>query len=171
VPSWRSPTRDVRDLMLYGPRLQITIGPPTLSTPHVQSRSPGKMGSRFTDTDALIDTGAQKTVVALEAIRKVGLSKINETELRTAGGIVKVDVYVASLQFPRCNLRGIEVMEVSGCDLSHIPFYRCLIGRDILSRWSFHYDGAAGTWQITENGTTPWVEPPEGFDPNLWGEG
>jgi len=106
----------------------------------------------------------------MEAVQKAGLSKINETELRTAGGIVKADVYVASIQFPRCGLKSIEVMEVSGCDLSHIPFYRCLIGRDVLSRWSFHYDGALGTWVVSEGRTTSWISPPEGFDPDLWGE-
>ncbi len=156
--------------MLYGPRLKITVGRPILNAAHLKSASAGHSGSRFTETDALIDTGAQRTVVALEAVRKVGLSKINETELRTAGGIVKADVYVASLQFPQCGLKSIEVMEVSGCDLSHIPFYKCLIGRDILSQWSFHYDGAMGTWLISEDGAPSRVVPPEGFDPDLWGQ-
>lgn len=105
----------------------------------------------------------------MEAIQKVGLSKINETELRTAGGIVKAGVYAASLQFPRCGFKSIEVMEVSGCDLSHIPLYRCLIGRDVLSRWSFQYDGVLGTWLVSEDGATSWVAPPQGFDPDLWG--
>lgn len=155
--------------MMYGPRLKITVGPPILGAPITQPSSPDQTGSRFTETDALIDTGAQRTVVALEAIEKVGLSKINETALRTAGGVVKAGVYVASLQFPRSGLKNIELMEVSGCDLSHIPLYRCLIGRDVLSRWSLQYDGPLGTWFITENGAPSSVAPPEGFDPDLWG--
>jgi len=154
---------------MYGPRLQVKIGPPILSARRETVES-GVGRNRSTETEALIDTGAQRTVVALEAVRKVGLSKTNETTLRTAGGVIPVDIYVASLQFPKCGLKSIDVMEVSGCDLSHIPFYNCLIGRDVLSRWNFHYDGPLGTWLITENGAPSSVEPPEGFDPDLWGQ-
>jgi len=170
VTTYRSPVRDVRGLILHGPRLKITIGPPLLNLGDHGYTPLASDSSRYTETDALIDTGAQRTVLALEAVRRVGLSKINETELRVAGGVVNADVYVASLQFPRCRLKSIEVMEVSGCELTHIPLYRCLIGRDVLSRWTLNYDGPLGTWQITENGVPPWLEPPAGFDPDLWGE-
>ena len=129
---------------------------------------PATTGVRFTETDALIDTGAQRTVIALEAVRRAGLSKINEADLRVVGGIVKADVYVASLQFPRCGLGAIEVIEVSCCELPH-PLYRCLLGRDVLSRWIFTYDGPGGKWQIGEASVSSWVEPPEGgSDP--WGK-
>jgi predicted aspartyl protease len=127
------------------------------------------MGARFTETDALIDTGAQRTVLAPEAVQKVGLSKINEANLRVVGGVVTAGVYVASLQFPYCGgFKAIEVIEVSSCDLPH-PLYRCLLGRDVLSRWIFNYDGPAGTWQISEASVSSWVEPPEGSD-DLWGK-
>jgi gag-polyprotein putative aspartyl protease len=117
----------------------------------------------------LIDTGAQRTVISPEAVERIGLSKVNEAALRVAGGIVTADVYVASLRFPRCGLKTIEVMEVSCCDLSQ-PFYHCLLGRDVLFRWVLSYDGPMGTWQIEEGTDDRWVKPPEGFDPNLWGE-
>ena len=122
---------------------------------------------RFTEMDALIDTGAQRTVLALEAVQRVGLSKINEADLRVVGGIIKADVYIASMQFPRCRFRAIEVIEVSCCELPH-PAYRCLLGRDVLSRWIFTYDGPVGTWKISEATVSSWVEPPEGSD--LWGD-
>jgi predicted aspartyl protease len=125
--------------------------------------------TRFTETDALIDTGAQRTVLSPEAVQKAGLSKINEADLRGVGGIIKAGVYVASLQFPRCGLSTIEVIEVSCCELPHI-LYHCLLGRDVLSRWIFKYDGPHGMWEIREEAAATWVEPPEGFDPNLWGE-
>ena len=128
-------------------------------------------GARFTETDALIDTGAQRTVLSPEAVQRVGLSKINEANLRVVGAIVKADVYVASLLFPRCGLNTIEVIEVSCCELPTYPFlYHCLLGRDVLARWIFNYDGPSGTWEIREEAGAPWVEPPEGFDPNLWGK-
>jgi len=67
-------------------------------------------GIDFTEMDALIDTGAQRTVLALEAVQRVGLSKINEADLRVVGGIVRADVYVASMQFPHCHFSAIEVI-------------------------------------------------------------
>jgi hypothetical protein len=111
--------------------------------------------------------------VSPEVVRRAGLSKINEADIRGVGGIVKADVYVASLQFPKCGLRTIEVIEVSCCGLSHI-LYHCLLGRDVLSRWILTYDGPVGAWQIVEGSVSSWVEPPEGSDPDrdpgLWGK-
>lgn len=138
------------------------------STGGQPSASPAS-GARFAETDALIDTGAQRTVLSPEAVQRVGLAKINEANLRVVGAIVKADVYVASLLFPRCDLKAIEVIEVSCCELPTYPFlYHCLLGRDVLARWIFNYDGPGGTWQISEASVSSWVEPPEGSD--LWGE-
>jgi predicted aspartyl protease len=169
VPICQSPSRNPRDLKIHGPRLKITIGHPILNPIAGQSSAPQQRAGYSTETDALIDTGAQRTVLAPEAVQKVGLSTVNEVELRVVGSIITADVYVASLQFPRCGLRTIDVIEVSCCKLPH-PLYRCLIGRDVLSRWVFNYDGPLGTWQITENAVPGWVEPPEGSDPDVWGE-
>ena len=170
MTTYHSPVRDPRGLKLHGPRLKITIGPPILGLAGQQT--PSFLATRFTETDALIDTGAQRTVISPEAARKAGLSKINEADVRGVGGIVKASVYVASLQFPRCGLKTIEVIEVSSCELPHI-LYHCLLGRDVLSLWKFFYDGPAGTWYVEEGDGSPWLEPPEGIDPrdpNLWGE-
>src|SRR5260221_13973608 len=94
--------------------------------------------SRFSIMPELIDTGAQRTVLSRKAVSAVGLSKINETELRGVGGVVpNVGVYVASIQFPRSHFATIEVLEVSCCELSH-PLIECLLGPDVLSRWGFH---------------------------------
>ena len=168
---YHSPVRDPRGLKLHGPRLKITIGPPVLRLAGEQ-QMPSLPTTRFTETDALIDTGAQRTVLSPEAVRKVGLSKINEADVRGVGGIVKAGIYVASLQFPRCGLSSIEVLEVSCCALPHI-LYHCLLGRDVLSRWKFVYDGPTGSWYIEDQALAAWVEPPEGIDPrdpNLWGK-
>lgn len=168
MTTYHSPVRDPRGLKLHGPRLKITIGPPILGGQQTSTLAT----TRFTETDALIDTGAQRTVISPEAVRKAGLSKINEADVRGVGGIVRAGVYIASLQFRRCSLGTIEVMEVSCCELPHI-LYHCLLGRDVLSRWKLTYDGPAGTWFIEERASTPWVEPPEGMDPRdprLWGE-
>jgi predicted aspartyl protease len=169
VPTYRSPSRNPRDLKPYGPRLKITIGHPLLRTMEIHGLASAASSPRFTTTDALIDTGAQRTILAPEAVQKVGLSKIDETDLIRVGGKIRANVYAASLQFPYPGLSAIEVIEVPCCELSH-PLFRCLLGRDVLSRWVLHYDGPVGTWHIDEGTVSSWVEPPEGIDPNLWGE-
>jgi hypothetical protein len=167
VATYHSPSRNPRDLKLYGPRLKIKIGPPILRPVGTPFPAAPADEFQFTTTDALIETGAQRTILAPEAVLKVGLSKIDETTLIRVGGVVKADVYAASLQFPYSGFSTIEVIEVSCCELPH-PLFRCLLGRDVLSRWVFTYDGPVGTWQISEGTVTPWVDPPEGMD--LWGE-
>ena len=117
---------------------------------------------------ALIDTGAQRTVLTRQAVNTVGLAKIGETRLISVGGFIdKVGVYAASIQFPRCQFTTVEVVSVSCCELPH-PLIQCLLGRDILSRWILTYDGPAGSWRIQEETVGLVVEPPEGFD--LWGQ-
>ena len=74
----------------------------------------------------------------------MGLSKISETTLRGVGGVVaNVGVYVASIIFPHSELTAINVMEIACCDLSH-PLVQCLLGRDVLARWGFTYQGPLG---------------------------
>lgn len=166
---YAAPVRSPRDVRLYGPRIKITIGAPILD--HANPNRPGKQHSsaRFAETDALIDTGAQRTVLSPEAVERAGLPKIGQADLHAVAGVVRADLYAASLQFPRSNLKTIEVIEVCCCELPHV-LYHCLLGRDVLTRWILNYDGPAGTWQISENKNASRVEPPEGFDPDLWGQ-
>lgn len=158
---YNSPRHDPRDLQLYGPRLRITIGHPLLYR--------GK-SIQSTTTDALIDTGAQRTIIDPEVVERVGLSKIDETTLIRVGSETRADVYAASLQFPRSGLSTVEMIAVPCCKLPQ-PLFRCLIGRDVLSRWIFQYDGPLGAWHLSEETGPGWVEPPEGMDPSMWGDG
>jgi predicted aspartyl protease len=110
---------------------------------------------------ALIDTGARLTLLTPKAVARVGLPKVNEMSLARAGGITeKLSVHVASIQFPRHRLATIEMVEVVCCELPEQPI-ECLLGRDVLSRWVFTYDGPAGGWKIEEEDVATWVDPPE----------
>jgi len=110
---------------------------------------------------ALIDTGAGRTVMTPEAIQKVGLPLVDYTTISRAGGIDKVSAHVASIQFPRYKMATIEMIQVLCCELPGAIFH-CLLGRDVLSRWLFTYNGKTGEWSIDEEGLAGWVEPPEG---------
>jgi predicted aspartyl protease len=108
---------------------------------------------------AMIDTGAGRTVLTSAAVARAGLRQVDSTRLARAGGITEdAGVYVASIQFPRCKLATIEVAKVICCELPEQPI-QCLLGRDILSRWLFKYDGRTGEWTINEEDTAAWVDP------------
>jgi predicted aspartyl protease len=109
---------------------------------------------------ALIDTGASRTVLTPEAVQRVGLPVVDYTNLSRAGGKDRVGAHVASIQFPSYKMATIEVIQVLCCELPEQPI-QCLIGRDVLSRWFFTYNGTTGEWCIEEEELAAWVEPPD----------
>lgn len=119
---------------------------------------------RFYKVPALIDTGAGRTTLTPEAISTIGLHQVDTTKIARAGGINEnVGVYVAAIQFPRIKFATIEVIQVVSCELPDQPI-QCLLGRDILSRWKFTYNGPSSLWCIDEEDTAAWVNPPDGVD-------
>jgi predicted aspartyl protease len=164
VAKHSSPRPDSKDLEKFGPRLEIEVGLPIIrdsqksGIPAATSPS-SKRSSRM---PALIDTGASRTVLTPEAIQKLDLPLVDFTTVSRAGGTDRASVHAASIQFPRSNLTPIELIQVLCCELPYQPIH-CLIGRDILSRWIFTYNGQIGDWSINdEKGLAVWVEPPEG---------
>lgn len=111
---------------------------------------------------ALIDTGAGRTVLSPEAVQAVGLPVVEYTTLSRAGGMTRASVHVVAIQFPRYKLATIELIQVLCCELPKQPI-QCLIGRDVLSRWLFTYNGKTGEWRIDEEDVAAWIEPPEGI--------
>ena len=100
---------------------------------------------------ALIDTGAQRTVVSPAAIQRLGLKQTGTIRLAHVGGIEgDFALYAVVLRFPRAKLTSREI-EITAIELAH-PLVHCLLGRDVLSRWTFTYMGPAGTWGIGEDG-------------------
>ena len=150
-----SPRIDPKDLEAFGPRIQIVVGSPIF-----RDRK-GQGPREFTSIPALIDTGAGRTVLTPEAVQKVRLPLVDYTTLSRAGGEDRVSVHVASIQFPLYKMATIEVMQVPCCELPG-GLFQCLLGRDILSRWLFTYNGKTGEWCIEEEDLAAWVEPPEG---------
>jgi hypothetical protein len=161
-----SPVSSPRDLLLYGPRIKVKFGPPILSPPLSSDALAPSLRDRFFLTDALLDLGAGRTVLSPEAVRKAGLTKVDQASLTTVGGYLMADVYAASLQFPS-GLSPIDMIPVVCCELAN-PLFYCLLGRDVLSRWVLNYDGPIGTWSIAEGASRAWVGPPEGTDPGHW---
>jgi predicted aspartyl protease len=150
-----SPRPDPKDLEKYGPRIEVEIGPPILHD-RTQPRS------RFFPVAALIDTGAARTVFTPEAVQQLGLPVVDYTILSRVGGEERFSVHVASIQFPRYKMASVEAVPVACCQLPG-GLFQCLIGRDILRRWLFTYNGKTGEWCIQEEDRSGWIEPPEGL--------
>lgn len=154
----RSPRLDAKDLEKFGPRLGIEIGLPITGGPEDLN------AARFSQMPALIDTGAARTVLTPQAIERVNLPLVDYTMVSRAGGVDPADVYAASIRFPRDDLKAIELIQVICCELPHQPI-QCLLGRDVLSRWLFTYNGQTGDWLVDDRpNIVPWVEPPEDAD-------
>jgi len=145
--SYRSPLRDARDLLIFGPRFEIEMRSP------IHNLSPAAEPSHALRMPALIDTGAERTVVSPAAIRQAGLPRVGSIRLAHIGGKEhEVGLYAAEFRFPRSKLTSIEV-EITSVELAQ-PLIHCLLGRDVLSRWTFTYMGRSGSWVIEEpNGT------------------
>lgn len=118
---------------------------------------------RFSKMPALLDTGAGRTVLTPLAVTTVGLPQIDTLEVSRAGGFVTAGVHVAAIQFPRYKLATIEIIEVVACELPAQPI-QCLLGRDVLSRWLFTYNGTSGVWSIEEEDIAAWITPPDEID-------
>jgi len=155
------PLADAKDLERFGPRLEIEVGPPIIHTKNGLPTLADPRSQRFSRMPALIDTGASRTVVTPQAIQRLNLPLVDYTIVSRAGGLDNTAVYAASIQFPRYKIAPIELLQVLCCELPEQPIH-CLLGRDILSRWSFAYDGKSGEWVIDEERLAAWVEPPTG---------
>ncbi len=85
----RSPGQDPRGLLMWGPRIEVEIGPPILrGAAGRRSPSSGPSGAgTFLRMPALIDTGAGRTVLTPAAVNRAGLLKVDVTRLARAGGI------------------------------------------------------------------------------------
>lgn len=150
-----------KDVQKYGPRLEIELGPPIVKSPTgiiTQKNISLSSQARYSRMPALIDTGASRTVITPEAVARVGLRQVDEIEVSRPGGSDKRGVFVASVQFPRQKLSTIEAMEVICCELPDQPI-QCLLGRDVLSRWVFTYNGPEKTWEISEEDVAAWIDP------------
>ncbi len=137
------------DLAASGPTPHVSIGPSreliavsiALGRPTVSPHT----------VEALIDTGAETTVINPKTVRRlctgpVGAVRINTPSavdplLCTAINRYHINVYFSE-SFAVENIFAIEA------PMSGLP-YQCLIGRDILRRASFLYNGNADEFVLT----------------------
>lgn len=132
---------DPRTLISDGPVLQIQIGV-TLDEMDFASVS-GEPVSRPLKIRALIDTGASLTVINPEVANRCRLRQTGFQLLSAAGSEGRYPSFSASISFPGSSLRGFDPVPVVACKLPRQSI-ACLIGRDLMARWSLEYDGRTG---------------------------
>ena len=94
---------------------------------------------------ALVDTGASRTVIEEEQLRRLELSPLADEDVHTAstgGAPVKLNVYAVELSLAEAvagtlarNLPVLAAADLSGLGV------QVLLGRDVLGRVHFHYNG------------------------------
>lgn len=94
--------------------------------------------------NALIDTGASLTIINPEIAKTCKLRWTGRATIVAVGGMSgEFPEHAAAISFPGTDLPGFDVVRVVACPIIRRNF-SCLIGRDILRKFRFVYDGRSG---------------------------
>lgn len=99
---------------------------------------------------ALLDTGAAVTVISKTFARHCKLYQTGISQVRALGAPHTCGEHAGTVSFPRTSLRPFESIRILSGEFIREPHFACLIGRDILSRWTITLDGAAKTVSISD---------------------
>jgi len=141
LPSFET---SVASLIASGPILQVFVGP----SREIIAALGASAVSAAIQVSALIDTGAQSTVINSAVAQQLNLRAVGSTAIHTATTTkpvrcreVHVNIYLWH-EFTIENLIAIEA------PMSGHPF-QCVIGRDILSRGTLVYAGRENRFTLT----------------------
>lgn len=132
---------DPQALLNRGPILNIEISVPTTLANlwdkqglQIPAPQPGV---------ALLDTGASRSCVDREAIQKLGIPSIGIERVYTPQGNEEQQKFPVRLSFPGSTLPTVEFGSAYGSTLKEQGLL-ALIGRDLLTHFSFIYNGPGG---------------------------
>ncbi len=104
---------------------------------------------------ALVDTGASITAIDVPILSQLGVNPVGKASVGTADGPALQSTFPARIAFPGTGFPGFEIPAALGCNLqgqivamNQKPII-ALIGRDILSRFVFIYNGSAGMFTLS----------------------
>ena len=135
------------DLKKTGPKITITVGHPQ-ATQSLAKQKGVQLRNPLT-IEALIDTGASRTVINPQVAVTCGLQQTGEVRISSAGHITERQEFVGAILFPGQELKGFDPIRLVACPLPEQDV-SCLLGRDILERWNLTYDGRSGLVEVEE---------------------
>jgi hypothetical protein len=135
------------ELRRSGPKIKVTIVHP-VAAQNAAKHEHVHLKKAFTVT-ALIDTGASRTVINPQVATTCGLRQTGVVRISGAGQITDRPEFAGSILFPDSGLSGFDPLPLVACPLPEQDV-SCLIGRDVLERWNFTYDGRSGQVEIEE---------------------
>lgn len=103
----------------------------------------------------LIDTGATLTCISEEVLKALGLNPFDVVSSGTADGQKKQNVYPARIVFPAqgwtLDLQKAVGVNLTGQIVPKVPPEPiiALLGRNLLQRWVFIYNGLGGFWTVS----------------------
>lgn len=133
-------------LLQQGPHIEILISATRLEVDEGRAA-----GLEFPDMSvrALIDTGASLTVINPQIAARCKLRQTGRQKINAVGGEAgEHPEYAAAISFPGSELPSLDTTRVVACPIIRQPFFSCLIGRDIMRKWLFKYDGRTGEIEI-----------------------
>ena len=133
-------------LLQQGPHIGIVISATRLEVSEGRAA-----GLEFPElpVKALIDTGASLTIINPQIATTCKLKQTGRAKINAVGGEAgEFGEYAAAIYLPDTGLPAFEAIRVVACPIIRQPFFSCLIGRDILSKWLFIYDGRTGQVEI-----------------------
>ncbi|MEI6462123.1 MAG: retropepsin-like aspartic protease [bacterium] len=139
-------------LVQNGMLIRVVISPHQKLVELLKSTNPAIIIETFTGI-ALIDTGATYTCFDKEIAEKLGLVTTGTGKTSTANGPAEINTYPVSLTFP--DLPGFSFHNSKmgavnlNCKLDGQDPFVILIGRDLLSLGSFHYNGITGSFSFS----------------------
>lgn len=135
------------ELRKTGPKIKATVSHPQ-KTIEQAKRSKTVLKQPYTVT-ALIDTGASRTVISPQLAETCGLQRTGVARISSAGHITDRPEFVGAIHFPDQQLHSFDPISLVACPLPEQDV-ACLLGRDILERWSLTYDGRSGLVEVEE---------------------
>jgi len=142
-------------LQFAGAFLSVEVAVPTVLAETLEKAGepipPPAEGLALIDSLALIDTGASRTCVHESILTGLGVNPVGVVSTGTAAGQTQGLLYPARLNFPGEHMQvefgSVIGVDLSGQDVEGGPII-ALVGREILGRTLFIYNGAGGFFSI-----------------------
>ncbi len=134
-------------LLQQGPTLDILV---SVTRPELEEGRSIGLELQELPVKALVDAGAALTIINPQIAKTCKLRQTDKNKINAVGGQAgEYPAYAAAIAFPGTEIPGFDVIRVVACPIVRQPYFSCLIGRDILQKWRFLYDGRSGQIEIT----------------------